>query len=139
MYGGPEVDFGHGKGTVRGAVLMPVRFSWMCGIEARDVNQIYSHQINTHIHTHTQTTNKVLWVDNMDDSEGLLDEFREWFADPTTKKVWHNYGFDRHVLFNHGVDCMVSEGYYNLCIRRKYRCFVSRVGWLVRCVYFFLK
>lgn len=50
----------------------------------------------------------MLWVDNMDASEGLLDAFREWFADPATKKVWHNYGFDRHVLFNHGVDCMVS-------------------------------
>jgi hypothetical protein len=23
-----------------------------------------------------------------------------------TKKAWHNYGFDRHVLFNHGVDAV---------------------------------
>lgn len=44
----------------------------------------------------------MLWVDNMGQSEGLLDEFRAWFADTGTKKVWHNYGFDRHVLFNHG-------------------------------------
>ena len=21
--------------------------------------------------------------------------------------MWHNYGFDRHVLFNHNVDCLV--------------------------------
>ncbi len=46
-------------------------------------------------------------MDNMDASEGLLEEFRQWFADPGTKKVWHNYGFDRHVLYNHGVDCLV--------------------------------
>lgn len=52
----------------------------------------------------------------MDQSEGLLDEFRAWFADPTTKKVWHNYGFDRHVLFNHGVDSLVRVLSKYICI-----------------------
>eukprot|EP00667_Euglena_gracilis_P001869 EG_transcript_1869 len=48
---------------------------------------------------------KVLWVDNLDAAEGVLQEFKAWFEDPAYKKVWHNYGFDRHVLFNEGIDC----------------------------------
>ena len=43
-------------------------------------------------------------------SEGVLDEFSAWFKDPSTKKVWHNYGFDRHVLFNEGIDCLGFAG-----------------------------
>ena len=27
----------------------------------------------------------------------VLNEFRDFFASNTIKKVWHNYGFDRHV------------------------------------------
>jgi hypothetical protein len=26
------------------------------------------------------------------------------------KKVWHNYGFDRHVLFNEGLNCRGFAG-----------------------------
>lgn len=59
---------------------------------------------------------QVLWVDNMGQSEGLLEEFRAWFADSGTKKVWHNYGFDRHVLFNHGVDCLVRRCNINIYV-----------------------
>eukprot|EP01036_Dinobryon_divergens_P031325 gene31325-40700_t len=29
-------------------------------------------------------------------AEGVLAEFKEWFENPNYKKVWHNYGFDRH-------------------------------------------
>jgi len=46
-----------------------------------------------------------LWIDNLDDSAGLLYEFKEWFEDPKHLKVWHNYGFDRHILWNEGIDC----------------------------------
>ena len=41
---------------------------------------------------------KVLFLSGQ--AEGVLGEFKEWFENPNFKKVWHNYGFDRHVLAN---------------------------------------
>lgn len=46
----------------------------------------------------------VLWIDNLDEAVGVLQEFKEWFEDERFLKVWHNYGFDRHVMFNEGID-----------------------------------
>ena len=46
----------------------------------------------------------VLWIDNLDDSYGLLQLFKSWFEDKRFLKVWHNYGFDRHVMWNEGID-----------------------------------
>jgi DNA polymerase-1 len=43
---------------------------------------------------------KILWVDNYGDADGVLEEFRDFLASEEHKKVWHNYGFDRHVLYN---------------------------------------
>lgn len=43
---------------------------------------------------------KILWVDNMGAAEGTLEEFKVFFESERHKKVWHNYGFDRHVMFN---------------------------------------
>ncbi|CAM9543134.1 unnamed protein product [Scytosiphon promiscuus] len=43
---------------------------------------------------------KILWVDNLGEASGTLEEFVPFFASEKHKKVWHNYGFDRHVLFN---------------------------------------
>lgn len=51
-----------------------------------------------------------LWIDNLDDACGILMEFKEWFEDPTIYKVFHNYGFDRHVLWNEGIDCQGFGG-----------------------------
>ena len=45
-----------------------------------------------------------LWIDNLDDSCGLIQEFKAWFEDERFKKVWHNYGFDRHILWNEGIN-----------------------------------
>jgi len=45
-----------------------------------------------------------LWIDNLDDSCGVLQEFKDWFQNPRHLKVWHNYGFDRHVMWNEGID-----------------------------------
>jgi 3'-5' exonuclease len=45
-----------------------------------------------------------LWIDNLDDSCGLIQEFKAWLEDERFKKVWHNYGFDRHILWNEGID-----------------------------------
>ncbi|CAK4855963.1 unnamed protein product [Aphanomyces euteiches] len=41
-----------------------------------------------------------VWVDNLDSADGTLEYFREFLESQTIKKVWHNYSFDRHVLYN---------------------------------------
>ncbi|KXZ47740.1 hypothetical protein GPECTOR_33g622 [Gonium pectorale] len=33
----------------------------------------------------------------------IIEEFRRFFENEDAKKVWHNYGFDRHVLENMGI------------------------------------
>jgi DNA polymerase-1 len=48
---------------------------------------------------------KALFVDCLDESRDLLPLFKGWFEDERYKKVWHNYGFDRHIMFNEGIDC----------------------------------
>lgn len=45
-----------------------------------------------------------LFIDNYADAEGVIDVFKEYLEDPTYKKCFHNYGFDRHIFFNHGID-----------------------------------
>ena len=51
-----------------------------------------------------------LWIDNLDDAAGVLQEFKDWFENPDYLKVWHNYGFDRHVMWNEGIDCRGFAG-----------------------------
>lgn len=51
-----------------------------------------------------------VFIDNFADASGVLAEFREYFADRRFKKVWFNYGFDRHVLFNEGIDAQGFAG-----------------------------
>ena len=46
-----------------------------------------------------------LWIDNLDDAHGILQEFKPWMEDERFKKIWHNYGFDRHVMWNEGILC----------------------------------
>ena len=46
----------------------------------------------------------ILWVDNLDDAFGVLQEFKPFFEDEKFRTVWHNYGFDRHVMWNEGID-----------------------------------
>jgi hypothetical protein len=53
---------------------------------------------------------KIIWVDNAGDAHGTLDAFKEWFEDESVHKAWHNYGFDRHVMFNEGIDCKGFRG-----------------------------
>ncbi|GAX81575.1 hypothetical protein CEUSTIGMA_g9003.t1 [Chlamydomonas eustigma] len=35
----------------------------------------------------------------------VLNAFKGFFENNDIKKVWHNYGFDRHVMSNMGIDC----------------------------------
>lgn len=51
-----------------------------------------------------------LWIDNLDDAHGILQEFKPFFEDRSKLKVWHNYGFDRHVMWNEGIDCIGFGG-----------------------------
>jgi DNA polymerase I len=51
-----------------------------------------------------------LLIDNFADAEGILMLFKEYLEDPNYLKCWHNYGFDRHILFNHGIDCQGFGG-----------------------------
>lgn len=43
--------------------------------------------------------------DEVEFSQQMLNAFKEFFENPKFKKVWHNYGFDRHVLTNMKVHC----------------------------------
>ena len=52
----------------------------------------------------------MLWVDNLDDAKGILYEFQEWLEDPAILKAWHNYGFDRHVIYNEGINVLGFGG-----------------------------
>ena len=46
----------------------------------------------------------VLWVDLSGERRGeMLAALGRFFGDEGVRKVWHNYGFDRHVLENEGV------------------------------------
>jgi DNA polymerase I len=45
-----------------------------------------------------------LFIENLDDAEGCLGLFKDYFEDTSIKKVWHYYSFDRAVLWNHGIN-----------------------------------
>lgn len=47
-------------------------------------------------------------IDKATESGKILEAFKEFLEDKEGsgfRKVWHNYGFDRHVLSNMGVNC----------------------------------
>lgn len=50
-----------------------------------------------------------LWIENAGEAENIIQYFKGWFENPKYKKVWHNYGFDRHVMGNEGIQC---QGFY---------------------------
>lgn len=45
-----------------------------------------------------------VWIDNLDAAAGTLAEFKGVLEDAALRKVFHNFSFDRHVLYNHGID-----------------------------------
>lgn len=55
-------------------------------------------------------TGSKLFIDNYADSLGVIDEFKDYFENPDIYKVWHNYGFDRHIFFNHGINVLGFGG-----------------------------
>lgn len=45
-----------------------------------------------------------LIVDNFGERHELVQTFKEYFEDNDYLKSWFNYGFDRHIFYNHGID-----------------------------------
>ena len=45
-----------------------------------------------------------MFVDNFADAEGTINYFKDYMESETNLKCWHNYGFDRHILYNHGIN-----------------------------------
>lgn len=45
-----------------------------------------------------------VFIDNYADAEGTINVFKDYFENPKYLKSWHNYSYDRHILFNHGID-----------------------------------
>lgn len=40
----------------------------------------------------------------------MINTFKSYLEDPAYKKVWHNYGFDRHIFYNHGINVLGFGG-----------------------------
>ena len=51
-----------------------------------------------------------VFIDNFGECKDLILLFKDYFEDESLKKVWFNYGFDRHIFFNHGINCLGFEG-----------------------------
>lgn len=51
-----------------------------------------------------------VFIDNFGECMELIQEFKDYFEDDSMKKVWFNYGFDRHVVNNHGIDLKGFHG-----------------------------
>ncbi|EGR28820.1 hypothetical protein IMG5_168560 [Ichthyophthirius multifiliis] len=45
-----------------------------------------------------------LFIDNFGQNKGLINIFQDYLEDYNQKKIWHNYGFDRHILYNHNIN-----------------------------------
>ena len=60
------------------------------------------------------------------DAAGVLQEFKGWFEDNSVRKVWHNYGFDRHVMNNEGAIVLLNS----INIYFKLRYFVVKILFL---------
>lgn len=45
-----------------------------------------------------------LFIDNFAQNSDLIMYFKEYFEDQNIYKVWHNYGFDRHIFNNNGIN-----------------------------------
>ena len=45
-----------------------------------------------------------LFIDNYGEAEGTIETFKAYLEDARYLKVFHNWGFDRHIFFNHAID-----------------------------------
>lgn len=51
-----------------------------------------------------------LIIDNFAQNSDLILGLKDYFEDSNFKKIWHNYGFDRHIFYNHGIDVQGFAG-----------------------------
>lgn len=51
-----------------------------------------------------------LFIDNFGRNSDNIMLFKQYLEDKQYKKVWHNYGFDRHLFYNHGINVMGFGG-----------------------------
>ena len=50
-----------------------------------------------------------VWIDcTGEDGSAALAAFKPALEDPAVRKVWHNFSFDRHMLFNHGINASLA-------------------------------
>jgi DNA polymerase-1 len=56
------------------------------------------------------TFNLGLFIDNYAECEGIVNIFKDYFEDNRYLKVWHNYSFDRHIFYNHGINVLGFGG-----------------------------
>lgn len=45
-----------------------------------------------------------LFVDNFGERADYVQLFKQYFEDENYLKAWFNYGFDRHIFYNHGIN-----------------------------------
>lgn len=45
-----------------------------------------------------------LFIDNFGTNYELIQTYKEYLEDPEYLKSWFNYGFDRHIFYNHDID-----------------------------------
>lgn len=45
-----------------------------------------------------------VFIDNFGKNAGLINFFKPYLESEKHLKVWHNYGFDRHLFYNHGIN-----------------------------------
>ena len=56
-------------------------------------------------------TGPCVWIDALgEEGDAVLRAFGGVLGSEGVRKVWHNYGFDRHVLFNHGINARGFHG-----------------------------
>lgn len=52
----------------------------------------------------------MVFIDNFMDAKDTILCFKEYFENEAFKKCWFNYGFDRHVFMNHGINVQGFAG-----------------------------
>jgi DNA polymerase-1 len=100
------------KAVVAALLAMPVDTVHACDTEVADIDiskspigqgrvtcvSVYSGPLADY----GRGPGQALWVDTTDPA--VMEAFRPFLEAEACLKAWHNYGFDRHVLFNHGID-----------------------------------
>lgn len=94
VFSGPDVDFGDGPRL------------WIDNYGEAEVRGFYEKPLYLLVSCFTVDDPFPLLFR----TQGTLHYFKDWLEDHERLKVWHNYGFDRHVLFNHNINVLGLGG-----------------------------